>query len=175
MSPDRSERDVATDFVAGCLTGVMTSILVNPLWVLKVRLAAAAPDADDVFVMLARMVREEGVASLWSGTLVSMLGCLEGATQFLLVEEAKRRQRVGLLMLSPQAMVVVGSLARALSVTMFYPYQSVRSVQQSSRNGFVWERDMNFRTLYSGWLVKMFRELLFGGLFTSIRETMMRE
>ena len=158
-------RDIWTDFFAGCLTGMVTSLLVNPLWVLKVRLAAV--ESVGVVSTLRKMIREEGLLSLWSGSLVSMFGCLEGAIQFLLVEEAKRRRTNG--------MVVVGSFARVLSVTLCYPYQSIRSIQQSSRKGFVWSRDFNMSSLYAGWLIKMFRELLFGGIFTMIRETMLRE
>ena len=190
-------RTVVTDLVAGCVCGIVTCWCVNPLWVLKVRLledggggggggggvceenrrlgkTGHTPHTASMVEATLRIVRQEGVLTLWSGVVPSMFGCLEGALQFLIVEAAKRNAAtLGGESFSFVHLLWVGAVARSVAVIVCYPYQSIRSMQQS-KAGFVWKRDGTVTTLYAGLSTKVVREFLTGGIFTCVRESLLK-
>ena len=144
------------------MTGIVTCVIVNPGSTLKI---------------LKEILQKEGVRSLWNGVGISCLGCLEGALQFLIVEELKRREngRNGSVEMGLFWLFWIGSGARLFGVVVCYPYQAVRSLYQSEKfDGFEWKRDCRFSVLYGGLSVKICKEIFYGGLFTMVREQIMR-
>ena len=158
------------------VTGIVTCVIVNPMWVLKVRLTEKKGKGSTLKI-LNEILQKEGVRSLWNGVGISCLGCLEGALQFLIVEELKRREngRNGSVEMGLFWLFWIGSGARLFGVVVCYPYQAVRSLYQSEKfDGFEWKRDCRFSVLYGGLSVKICKEIFYGGLFTMVREKIIR-
>lgn len=228
-------RSVISDLVAGCLCGCLTCWVVNPFWVVKIRLAerelerrrkkmsTTASDADDeddegkmdsqakerrprsgrtaaaaaaggVYALIATMYNEEGgVRVFYAGVFASMCGCVEGAVQFLLVEQSKLHfvgaGAAGATLGNMPLFMVIGSLARLAGVSLCYPYQVVRSRMQVStaaatgrakRGGghggslvgvvqSIWQED-GVAGLYAGLSAKLVREAVYGGVLHAIYE-----
>jgi len=179
-------RTVWTDLLAGMATGVCTCWVVNPFWVVKVRLAQSS--SAGALSCIRGVLAEGGLAGFWAGVVPSMFGCLEGALQFLLLEQAK-----ALDIRSTLVWAVVGALARITGVTVCYPYQVTRTKMQSqpSRSGsagkthaaasgaggevglLVATIGATFRTegvagFYAGLIPRLWREALGGALYTAV-------
>lgn len=84
--------------------------MTNPLWVVKVRMFTSSPDSPrayrglwrerivGIYHFLANFAidglstvwRTEGLAGLWKGTILALVGVSNGAVQFMVYEEMKR-------------------------------------------------------------------------------------
>ena len=210
-------RSIASDLLAGCICGCLTCWVVNPFWVVKIRLAErelerkrvtamtneeyvdsqakerrqrSGAASGGVFALIADMYNEEGgVRVFYAGVFASMCGCVEGAVQFLLVEQSKRHFIHGdrATMDNMPLFMVIGSVARLAGVSLCYPYQVVRSRMQMSmatrargdRGGdsgsivgvvqSILLQD-GVAGLYAGLSAKLAREAVYGGVLHAIYE-----
>eukprot|EP01112_Ceratiomyxa_fruticulosa_P019794 TRINITY_DN6566_c0_g1_i2.p1 TRINITY_DN6566_c0_g1~~TRINITY_DN6566_c0_g1_i2.p1 ORF type:complete len:261 (-),score=45.02 TRINITY_DN6566_c0_g1_i2:82-864(-) len=74
--------------LAGILAGTVCTIVVNPLWVLKVRLATSKK-YKGLFDAFFSIVETEGVGGLFKGVGVSLIGVSEGTIQFASYDQIK--------------------------------------------------------------------------------------
>ncbi|VVT56400.1 uncharacterized protein SAPINGB_P005039 [Magnusiomyces paraingens] len=91
--------DSSTVYMACAMSaGTTTSLLTNPLWVLKTRYLSTTSDgkstssASRVNVSVRDIVAKEGVRALWRGFMPSLFGVLQGSLQFSLYDEFKTRR-----------------------------------------------------------------------------------
>ncbi|KIM60786.1 hypothetical protein SCLCIDRAFT_123398 [Scleroderma citrinum Foug A] len=124
----------------------VTAIMTNPLWVVKVRMFTSSPDSprayNGLWHGLSTVWRMEGLAGLWKGTTLALVGVSNGAIQFMTYEEMKRwgfdRKRkqlakVGRTMtledekLSNTAYTVMSGASKLFALATTYPYQVIRS------------------------------------------------
>ena len=208
-------RSVSSDLLAGCVCGCLTCWVVNPFWVIKIRLAERQRHSSStgkgvdsqakrrrggnagVIGLMKNMYRNEGgVRAFYVGVFASMCGCVEGAVQFLLVEQSKlllRQSDHGLGAIAGETVgdmavfMLLGSLARLIGVSLCYPYQVVRSRMQMSKasNGSVGSTSIlgavqrildedGVAGLYAGLSAKLIREAVYGGALHSIYEGVLR-
>ena len=123
----------------------------------------------------------------YAGVFASMCGCVEGAVQFLLVEQSKLQLHFlpndGASLAGMLLFMMIGSLARLAGVSLCYPYQVVRSRMQMSNMtsggecdsiaeviGEIWKED-GVAGLYAGLSAKLAREAVYGGVLHGIFET----
>ncbi|OAA40339.1 Mitochondrial carrier domain protein [Metarhizium rileyi] len=143
-SNQRARPSAPDYFVASALAGASTSVLTNPVWVLKTRMLSSDKRSVGAYPsMLAgarTILRTEGVAGFYRGLAVSLLGVSHGAVQFAVYEPAKRvyfKQRVADGHLSPrltnEATIVLSSVAKLVAGAVTYPYQVLRSRMQNYR------------------------------------------
>jgi solute carrier family 25 folate transporter 32 len=127
-------------FVASALAGAGTTLLTNPVWVLKTRLLStdrASVGAYPGFVSgVARLWREEGLRGFYRGLGASLLGVSHGAVQFAVYEPAKRfylshRPQQASTKLDNDATVAISTAAKLVAGAVTYPYQVVRSRLQN--------------------------------------------
>ncbi|OLY78867.1 Mitochondrial folate transporter/carrier [Smittium mucronatum] len=90
--------------VAGSLAGVMTQVVANPVWVLKVRMCTDVPTTSPTSALpspstpkytgvlsgLLKISREEGFRGLYKGFAAGVIGVSHGALQFMAYEEMKK-------------------------------------------------------------------------------------
>ena len=149
--------------LASSLAGVINVLLTNPLWVANLRIVkgmnARIPEGDqpqqqkcsaetNLFAMVAKIAKEEGVGHLWSGTWASILLVSNPVIQFFTYEQIKtallrrrqdrRRIRVGsaptstvppsLNTLSPVDAFVIGAVAKTIATVATYPVQLAQTV-----------------------------------------------
>ncbi|ATY66686.1 mitochondrial folate carrier [Cordyceps militaris] len=142
-------------FVASALAGAATSVLTNPVWVLKTRMLSSDRGARGAYPSMSAgalsILRTEGPLGFYRGLGVSLVGVSHGAVQFAVYEPLKRayynRRRAGrgdadpaatpppppLRPMSPEATIVLSSAAKLVAGAATYPYQVVRSRLQNYR------------------------------------------
>ncbi|OAA54205.1 Mitochondrial carrier domain protein [Cordyceps fumosorosea ARSEF 2679] len=143
--PDTDAPTPGDYFVASALAGAATSILTNPVWVLKTRMLSSDRSARGAYPsMLAgarAILRADGPRGFYRGLGVSLIGVSHGAVQFAVYEPLKRayfarrrttttittRDDAAAAPLSPEAVVALSSAAKLVAGAVTYPYQVVRS------------------------------------------------
>ncbi|KHO01538.1 Mitochondrial carrier domain protein [Metarhizium album ARSEF 1941] len=143
-SNSRSRPSAADYFLASGLAGASTSVLTNPIWVLKTRMLSSDKGSAGAYPSMlagARAIwRTEGARGFYRGLGVSLLGVSHGAVQFAVYEPAKRvyfSSRVAEgdahPRLTNEATVVISSAAKLIAGAVTYPYQVLRSRMQNYR------------------------------------------
>lgn len=131
-------------FVASALAGASTSVLTNPIWVLKTRMLSSDRGSVGAYPsMLAgarTILQTEGPRGFYRGLAVSLLGVSHGAVQFAVYEPAKRiyfSRQFGegdaAPRLSNEATILISSVAKLVAGAVTYPYQVLRSRMQNYR------------------------------------------
>ncbi|KAJ1174132.1 hypothetical protein NDU88_005955 [Pleurodeles waltl] len=126
------------DLILGIVAGVVNVLLTTPLWVVNTRLKLQGAKfwKDDILttnykgIMDAfhQIVRDEGFAALWNGTIPSLLLVFNPAIQFMFYEGLKRQLLTGQAQLSSMEVFIIGAIAKAIATTSTYPLQTVQSV-----------------------------------------------
>lgn len=155
-------------FIASALAGATTSVLTNPVWVLKTRMLSSDKGSAGAYPsMLAgarTILQTEGVRGFYRGLAVSLLGVSHGAVQFTVYEPAKRmylNERRGQdgsdpgkqsLKMANEATLMISSVAKLVAGAVTYPYQVLRSRMQNYR------ADERFGRGVGGVIARIWRE-----------------
>ncbi|RAH42991.1 putative mitochondrial folate carrier protein Flx1 [Aspergillus brunneoviolaceus CBS 621.78] len=140
-------------FLASGSAGMLTSVLTNPIWVIKTRMLSTGsrvPGAYASLVVGARQIfRAEGLSGFYRGLVPAMLGVSHGALQFMAYEQLKLyRTRMaagdaqggtdGPSSWRPESpelgnvdYFVLSSLSKLFAGCVTYPYQVLRSRLQT--------------------------------------------
>lgn len=147
-SPDpRAPAPPMTNLIASAEASVITALLTNPIWVVKVRVFTTQPGQPGAYRGLwhglTSIYRHEGWRGLYKGTSLALLSVSNGAIQFVAYEEMKRvcfeqqRKRLGSnsrpgdARLSNTTYTVISAAAKLIAMTSTYPLQVVRSRMQN--------------------------------------------
>ena len=164
---DGNDNSKTKSLVASSLAGIINVLLTNPLWVSNLRIvkgmkspARRIHEGDinqqqqpctvesNLFAMMGKIAREEGIGHLWSGTWASILLVSNPAIQFFVYDTIKaallrRRQdqqrRIPIApsssgaspsfgTLSPVEAFVVGAVAKTIATVATYPVQLAQTV-----------------------------------------------
>ncbi|PIL36631.1 transporter [Ganoderma sinense ZZ0214-1] len=120
--------------------------MTNPIWVVKVRMFTTRPDDPTAYRNLwhgfSSIWRNEGLAGLYRGTSLALVGVSNGAIQFMAYEEMKRwgfDRKKGQFAkagkeyttaddkLSNTAYTMMSGASKIFALASTYPYQVVRS------------------------------------------------
>ncbi|GAA6016057.1 hypothetical protein JCM10207_004427 [Rhodosporidiobolus poonsookiae] len=130
--------------LASATSGVITAVMTNPLWVVKTRMfttSASEPSAyRGVLHGLRTLALTEGLPGLSKGMTLALIGVSNGAIQFMVYEEMKkrrvelRRKRLGgaageeeVRTLSNTEYILMSGSAKLVAIGITYPYQVIRS------------------------------------------------
>ncbi|KAA8585081.1 hypothetical protein FQN60_003775, partial [Etheostoma spectabile] len=133
------------DLLMGVVSGVVNVILTTPMWVVNTRLklqGAKFRNEDlqqtqyrGIFGMslniqyaFSQIIANEGVGTLWNGTLPSLILVLNPAVQFMLYEAMKRKAGKGGKKISSAEIFLIGAIAKAIATTATYPLQTVQAI-----------------------------------------------
>jgi solute carrier family 25 folate transporter 32 len=135
----KSESSKTNGYVYGI--GIITSILTNPIWVIKTRMLATgsmSPGAYTSFTAGAmQILRSEGVPGFYRGLVPSLFGVSHGALQFMAYEKLKfhraNAHSGGLQRkeLSNMDFFIISSVSKIFAGSITYPYQVLRSRLQT--------------------------------------------
>ncbi|KAL3469398.1 mitochondrial carrier domain-containing protein [Aspergillus californicus] len=140
---ERQEQLTSSDyFIASGSAGALTSILTNPIWVIKTRMLATgskSPGAYTSFTTGAmQILRSEGIPGFYRGLIPSVFGVSHGALQFMAYEKLKLyRTRAQLperglkRELSNLDFLATSSISKIFAGSITYPYQVLRSRLQT--------------------------------------------
>ncbi|GFF26996.1 mitochondrial folate transporter/carrier [Aspergillus udagawae] len=80
-------------FVASGLAGLATSVLTNPIWVIKTRMLSTGSNTPGAYASfttgVAQIYRSEGIPGFYRGLLPALFGVSHGALQFMAYEKLK--------------------------------------------------------------------------------------
>ncbi|KAJ5279888.1 hypothetical protein N7478_005260 [Penicillium angulare] len=135
-------------FLASGAAGALTSILTNPIWVIKTRMLSTgsqAPGAYSSFRSGAKQIySSEGVQGFYRGLVPALFGVSHGALQFMAYEQLKlvrsrslwnshqgTELRPATRELNNIDFLTLSSLSKIFAGCVTYPYQVIRSRLQT--------------------------------------------
>ncbi|KAM9394274.1 peroxisomal membrane protein PMP34 [Pholidichthys leucotaenia] len=126
------------DLLMGIASGVVNVLLTTPMWVVNTRLklqGAKFRNEDlhqthyrGIFDAFSQIIANEGVGTLWNGTLPSLILVVNPAIQFMFYEAMKRKAGKGGRKISSAQIFVIGAIAKAVATTVTYPLQTVQAI-----------------------------------------------
>ncbi|ANZ74551.1 BA75_00457T0 [Komagataella pastoris] len=125
----------STYLMSGFLAGWSTSILTNPIWVLKTRMVATHHSTPEGYNSLwegaSQILKKEGISGFWKGLTPALLNVSQGALQFTLYDTLKdslypENQKV----LPTYQYIYVSGISKIIATVAFYPLQVLRSRMQ---------------------------------------------
>ncbi|XP_072225272.1 peroxisomal membrane protein PMP34 [Leuresthes tenuis] len=137
------------DLLMGIVAGVANVLLTTPMWVVNTRLKLQGVKFRNedlhqtqyrgIFDAFSQIIANEGVGTLWSSTLPSLILVLNPAVQFTIYEAMKRKAGKGGRSISSAEIFLIGALAKAIATTATYPLQTVQAIlrfgQYTGRRG----------------------------------------
>eukprot|EP01095_Lingulamoeba_sp_RSL-Kostka_P000930 TRINITY_DN1122_c0_g1_i1.p1 TRINITY_DN1122_c0_g1~~TRINITY_DN1122_c0_g1_i1.p1 ORF type:complete len:290 (-),score=48.01 TRINITY_DN1122_c0_g1_i1:149-1018(-) len=124
----------------GFLSGAATSVLVNPIFVIKTRMQLQNYNSKTKYSGVSNafktIIKEEGVVGLYKGLLPSILETSQGAFQFMFYEQIKQKflensENKGL---TTAQSLAAGSIAKMFATSISYPIQVVKARTQMKPN-----------------------------------------
>lgn len=153
------ENDSVKYLISGGLSGLLTSLLTNPIWVLKTRIMSINYNENinynNMFKAAKTIWKNEGYHAMWHGIVPAMLGVSQGAIYFMVydnlksfllfekkaftkgttpnVNESNENTNDSTLKkkLKPSEIITITSLSKMISTSLIYPIQLLKSNQQS--------------------------------------------
>ncbi|RLN57995.1 hypothetical protein BBJ29_003399 [Phytophthora kernoviae] len=121
-----------------CLAGIINVYICAPLWVANMRLKSKDhAKYSGVIDCLRKVTEEEGLLSLWNGTLASLVLVSNPVIHYVSYERMKialqkKRHTIGpaVVALSALDVFVLGALAKSLTTVITYPLQVVQSLMR---------------------------------------------
>lgn len=148
------EKSAVKDLAIGAVAGAINVLTTTPLWVVNTRIKMQGANMllgnkqrgdnsegkEDVIISkatnydclthgLIKIVQQEGMGALWSGTIPSLVLVSNPAIQFMIFEMLKRNLK-GLLErneLSPFHIFALGAVSKTVSTVISYPLQVVQT------------------------------------------------
>jgi solute carrier family 25 folate transporter 32 len=127
-------------FLASGLSGILTAVLTNPIWVVKTRMLSTSRNAPGAYSSTVQgtvaLYRDEGVRGFYRGLLPSLFGVSHGAIQFMAYEQLKNHWAITFRSGSKDNLSNLDFLSLSAASKMFagsitYPYQVVRARLQT--------------------------------------------
>lgn len=135
----------------GAIAGSINVLTTTPLWVVNTRIkmqgakmllnqkqreeqdiSSTTKTAESYECLtdgLVKIIKREGFAALWSGTIPSLVLVTNPAVQFMIFEMLKRnlKEMLDKKELSPFHIFALGAISKSVSTVMSYPLQVVQS------------------------------------------------
>lgn len=126
------------DLLIGIAAGVVNVIMTTPMWVVNTRLKLQGAKFRNerlhqthyrgMFDAFSQIMANEGVGTLWNGTVPSLILVLNPAVQFMFYEAMKRKAGRGGRKISSAEIFLIGAIAKAIATTATYPLQTVQAI-----------------------------------------------
>lgn len=167
-------------FASSTLAGLSTSLLTNPIWVLKTRILGTLRGETNSYRSFADGVktiyRKEGLSTFWKGSIPSMVLVFQASLQFTLYDHMKnhflstrpRFENSTGKNLTTTEFIYASAVSKVFSMTVMYPMQVVKTrlqtynVDNEKRSitlvcKTVWNNEGRLKGFYKGISVNMVR------------------
>ena len=130
------------------LAGVINVMVANPLWVANVRVMQGNLLHQSLLSEMRRIIRTEGLSSLWNGTTASLMLVSNPVIQFFVYEQLKGlRQAQRRSSVSPIEIFLLGAIAKGVATVLTYPLQLAELLMRLQQSG---HRKTNNAPQYKG-------------------------
>lgn len=147
LTGNNKEKQLSTfdSLACGCLSGSMTLVLTNPIWIAKTRMClmyeTSTVQYRGVLHTLSHLIKENGIRGLYKGMVPGLMGTSHGAIQFLVYERLKHWNRKRKNMQPSDKIGTFDVLAmsagsKLVAASSTYPYQVVRSRLQDQHRSY---------------------------------------
>jgi solute carrier family 25 folate transporter 32 len=111
-------------FCSSVLAGISTSLLTNPIWVLKTRIVGNPSGNRSMITLAGQIFRNEGIKAFWKGTIPSLFLVFQASLQFTFYDHGKAWIGHDL---STGQYLYLSATSKILSMCIMYPTQVVKS------------------------------------------------
>lgn len=127
-------------FLASGLSGILTAVITNPIWVIKTRMLSTGKNTPGAYRSIshgtAELYRTEGLRGFYRGLLPSLFGVSHGAIQFMAYEQLKNTWALSYRGGSKEGLtnmdfLTLSALSKMFAGSITYPYQVIRSRLQT--------------------------------------------
>jgi len=152
-STSMSEGSPTNALVSGMIAGICSNTLTNPIWMIRTRMQLyGAPCLDSI----KSLWNAEGVKGFYKGVSASYWGCTEGALQFVIYEQFKKRiirrkqqeqnqqsnsnnKNYNNIDLSKWEYFISAALSKGLASILTYPHEVARTrLRELNGGGGMW-------------------------------------
>jgi len=142
----KKEISVVQNLIIASLAGVVNVLTTCPLWVANTRLKLQSKRGNDVkhrydglFDCLQKMIKEEGIETLWSGVWASLMLVSNPTINHVAYDSVigvllRRALVAGRKSLTPFEYFLAGAIAKAIATIFTYPIQLAQSRQRSGHS-----------------------------------------
>ena len=128
-----------TDHILSVISGALTAICTNPIWVIKTRMLSTSVAHKGAYIStldgIRRIARSEGLPGFYRGLVPSLFGVSHGAFQFMAYEKMKEYRGASILGgqedLSNLDFLIFSGLSKVFAGSVTYPYQVIRARLQT--------------------------------------------
>ena len=172
---------------AGTVAGILTSILTNPIWVIKTRIMGTnrgqRNKAYDSIVSTVRViVKNEGYSALFKGLTPSILGVSHGAIYFMIYDSIKQNYLIPRFYQKNKKMddqfrmtntqtIMLTSICKMIATTSIYPLGLLKSNLQSDNAVQLKERGRSMGSMVYHIYAKHGLRGLYSGLGANLLKT----
>lgn len=107
------------------LSGVINSILSNPIWFLNTRMTVAK-EKKGLLQTVKEIYKEEGIGAFYKGVLPNMALVANPVINFVIYENLKRFMLTNKYSMNTFQLLVISSFAKAIATIFTYPILTVR-------------------------------------------------
>lgn len=152
-------------FSSSTASGLITSLLTNPIWVLKTRMISENSHYKSTIDALVQIWRNEGIKTFWRGSLPSVFQVFQNSLQFTFYDHLKslkllQSYRSKYSINDIQFYFMASSISKFTSMLIMYPFQVLRSNLQKVDSHTIWyELHRLYRTngFYRGFTISVFK------------------
>ncbi|XP_028843557.1 peroxisomal membrane protein PMP34 [Denticeps clupeoides] len=126
------------DLLIGFISGAVNVLLTTPMWVVNTRLKLQGAKFRNeelhqthysgILDAFSQIIANEGVGTLWNGTLPSLVLVFNPAVQFMFYEAMKRKAGRGGRKITSAEIFLIGAIAKAIATSATYPLQTVQAI-----------------------------------------------
>ena len=141
-SAQKAQHSAVKDLALGALAGVVNVYLTTPCWVVNTRMKMQGikvkegekkikkyPEYKGILDGLIKISQQEGLSTLWAGTVPSLVLVSNPAIQHMVYESLKRRvaELLNTDKLNSGTIFFLGAVSKSISTVITYPLQVIQS------------------------------------------------
>lgn len=167
LHPQSSSSNTFKYFSSSTISGLITSLITNPVWVLKTRMISVNNSYSSTADAIVKIWKNEGIHTFWRGSVPSLFLVFQNSLQFtfydhlkslLFLESYRSKHTVNDI----QFYFIASSVSKFCSMLVMYPFQVLRSNLQKVDSHSIWsELQGLYRTngFYRGFTISVFKVL----------------
>lgn len=149
-------------FSASTIAGLSTSLLTNPIWLLKTRILSSSKNKvysyNSIIDGVRQIVKHEGISTFYRGSIPSFFQVFQNSIQFTIYDGLKLTFHIDDF--NNKQVFVCSSIAKVSSMLIMYPFQVLRAnLQNYNSDVFIKEIQhlWNTKGFYKGITINLFK------------------